>query len=317
MRLLRGRVSPGAMPGGGVVAIGKFDALHLGHREVLARACSAAGKRQLPSVLLTFEPLPEEFFVGNDARARLTRFSSKWRLVEALGCVDTMACLRFDRALSRQPAEAFVLDTLVKGLGARAVFVGEDFRFGHQRKGDAALLEEMGRQHGFEVTAVPAIGDAAGRISSSRVHHALAGNRLDEAAELLGRPYRLHGRVRPGDKRGAQIGFPTANLALGHRPPPLAGIYVVRAEGLPGGARHGMANVGTSPAVGGTRRLLEVHFPGFDGDLYGHLLAVDFLHWLRAEEKFGSRGELTEAIRADIEAGEGWLRAQGRRWSAG
>lgn len=305
------------MPGGSVVMIGKFDGLHRGHREVLAQAAAAARGRALPLVLLTFEPLPEEFFIGNDARARLTRFATKWRLIEASGQVGAIACLRFDRAFSEQPPEVFVRDTLVAGLGARAVFTGTGFRFGHKRRGDADLLRSMGRECGFEASAVAPVSDAAGRISSSRVHDALVGNRLDEAADLLGRPYRLYGRVRNGDKLGAKLGFPTANLALGHRPPPLAGVYVVRAEGLPGGARHGMANVGTRPAVGGKHRLLEIHFPGFEGDLYGRLLAVDFLHWLRAEKDFASLEELAQAMRADVAAGGRWLAERDYDWAAG
>jgi riboflavin kinase/FMN adenylyltransferase len=317
MRLLRGRVKPGAVSGGSVVMIGKFDGLHRGHREVLAQAAAAARGRALPLVLLTFEPLPEEFFVGNDARARLTRFSTKWGLIEATGQVDAIACLRFNRAFSEQPPEAFVRETLVAGLGARAVFTGTEFRFGHKRRGDAELLRRMGRECGFEASAVAPVSDATGRISSSRVHDALVDNRLVEAADLLGRPYRLYGRVRGGDKLGAKMGFPTANLVLGHRPPPLAGVYVVRAEGLPGGARHGMANVGTRPAVGGKHRLLEIHFPGFEGDLYGRLLAVDFCHWIRTEQDFDSLEALAGAIRADLGAGERWLAARGKGWTAG
>lgn len=317
MRLLRGRVAPGAIPAGSVVAIGKFDGLHRGHREVLARTCEEALARSLPAVLVTFEPLPEEFFAGDRARARLSRFTTKWRQIAAIGGIDAVACLRFDRAFSARPADEFVLETLVRGLAARAVFVGEGFRFGHKRRGDTGLLERMGRRHGFATSAVAAVSDADGRISSSRVHQALAANRLDQAGALLGRSYRLYGRVRRGDKLGAKIGFATANLSLGRHPPPLAGIYVVRAEGLPGGARHGVASVGTRPAVGGTRRLLEVHFPGFTGDLYGRLLALDFLHWLRAERGFASRNGLIAAIRADVEAGERWLKARAGGWDAG
>jgi riboflavin kinase/FMN adenylyltransferase len=314
MRLLRGRIAPEAISGGSVVSIGKFDGLHRGHREVLAMAASRARAEKLPAVVLSFEPLPEEFFVGNHARARLTRFSTKWRTLEALGGMDALACLRFDRALSQQPAEDFVREMLVAGLHAKAVFVGEAFRFGHDRGGDVALLERMGRRYGFDTFSVPPVRDSGGRISSSRVHDALANHRLDEAAELLGRLYRLYGRVRGGEKLGARLGFPTANLALGQRPPPLAGIYVVRVEGLPGGERFGMANVGTRPAAGGKRHLLEIHFPGFTGDLYGKLLAVDFLHWLRAEVNFASLDKLAIAIGEDIAAGEYWLAARGLGW---
>ncbi len=312
MFLLRGRVPTGTVHGGAVVTIGKFDGLHRGHRALLARAAREARLRSLPAVMLSFEPLPEEFFVGN--RARLNGFATKWRLAAATGAVNALAILRFDGALAAQSAADFVRETLVAGLNARVVIVGERFRFGHDRGGDVALLEEMGHRHGFETLAIAPVNDAGGRISSSRVHAALAGNRLDEAGELLGRPYRLYGRVRAGDRLGARLGFPTANLALGHRPPPLAGVYVVRATGLPGGVRYGVANVGTRPAVGGKRRLLEIHFPGFEGDLYGRLLAVDFLHWLRAEAGFATLDVLSAAIGDDIAAGGRWLEARGLDW---
>lgn len=314
MRLIRGRIAAGTMAGGAVVAIGKFDGLHRGHRAVLAQAVEVARARNLPAVMLSFEPLPEEFFVGNRARARLTRFTIKWRLVEAFGKVEAMACLRFDRALAAQPAEDFVRETLIAGLNAKVVVVGAEFHFGHDRAGDVALLERMGREQGFEVIAVPPVSDEAGRISSSRVHEALVGNRLDEAAALLGRPFRVYGRVRRGDQVGARLGFPTVNLALGRRPPPLAGIYVVRAEGLPSGSRHGMANVGTRPAVGGGRSLLEIHFPEYSADLYGRLLAVDFLHWLRPEDDFDALDALQAAIANDVATGERWLAARGQGW---
>ncbi|MGH8162409.1 MAG: bifunctional riboflavin kinase/FAD synthetase [Gammaproteobacteria bacterium] len=314
MRLIRGRIAAGAMPGGAVVTIGKFDGLHRGHRALLAKTVEEARARSLPAVMLSFEPLPEEFFLGNRARARLNRFATKWRLVEAYGGMDALACLQFDAALAAQPPEDFVRETLVEDLNATVVVVGQAFRFGHDRAGDVALLERMGHCHGFEVMPIGPVCDRGGRISSSRVHDALVDNRLDEAGKFLGRPYRLYGRVRAGDKLGVRLGFPTANLALGRRPPPLAGIYVVRAEGLPGGARYGMASVGERPTVAGGRRLLEIYFPGFDGDLYGCLLAVDFLHWVRAEDRFESLDALKAAIAADVEAGGRWLAAHGRDW---
>ena len=316
MRLLRGRVAPGAVPGGAVVTIGKFDGLHRGHRAVLEAAAAAARARGLPAVMLSFEPLPVEFFARADAPARLTRFVTKWRLVEATSTVGALACLRFDAGLARQAAEDFVDDTLVAGLAAREVVVGEAFRFGHARRGDVELLRALGRRRGFGVTAVAPVRDAGGRISSSRVRDAVAGHRLDEAAALLGRPYRLYGRVVAGEKLGRRLGYPTANLALGRRPPPLAGIYVVHVAGAERTARHAMASVGERPTVNGRRRLLEIHFPGFAGDLYGRLLAVDFLARLRPEEKFAGLPELAAAVGADVAAGARWLAERGLDWSA-
>lgn len=315
MRLLRGRIAPGAVPGGSVVTVGKFDGLHRGHRALLAAAAENARARVLPAVMVSFEPLPDEYFAGERAQARLTPFASKWRLVEATATMDVVACLRFDAAFADRTAEDFVLETLVAGLNARVVITGEAFRFGRGRGGDVALLRRMGRRHGFETLPLAPVCDTAGRISSSRVRSAIAGHRLDEAAELLGRPYRLYGRVRAGERLGRRLGFPTANLALGRRPPPLAGIYVVRAEGLPGGARHGMASVGERPTVDGRRRLLEIYFPGFAGELYGRLLAVDFLARLRAEERYATLDELAAAIHDDVAAGERWLAARNLGWA--
>lgn len=314
MRLLRGRLPPGSVPGGAVVTIGKFDGLHRGHREVLSRAAAAARSHGLPLVTVSFEPLPDEYFSGVRAPARLARFVTKWHLLAALKTVEVFACLRFDRALATQAAESFVERELVAGLGVREVVVGEEFRFGRARRGDVDLLARLGAEYGFALTAVPPVGDASGRISSSRVRSALEDNRLDAAAALLSRPYQLWGRVVAGDGRGRGFGFPTANLAVGHRPPPLAGVYVVRVSGLPQGVRHGMASVGERPAVGGGRRLLEVHFPEVTGDLYGRVLGVEFLTWLRAESDFRNGAALATAIREDVAAGERWLRARGLNW---
>jgi len=314
MRLIRARVPAGTIPGGSVVTIGKFDGLHRGHREVIATAATVARERRLPLVVVSFEPLPDEYFAGGEAPARLARFVSKWRLLAGLGTVDAFACLRFDRGLASQEPEVFAADVLANGLGARHVVVGEEFRFGRRRRGDVALLADAGRRHGFTVTGVPPVAADGQRISSSRVRAALEEHRLDDAASLLGRPYRVWGRVVTGDRLGRRLGFPTANLALGRRPPPLAGIYVVRATGTPGGPRHGMANVGDRPTVAGRRRLLEVYFPGFDGDLYGRALGVDFLARLRPEERFTGLDALTATMREDVAAGGRWLRARGLDW---
>jgi len=305
------------MAGGSVVTIGKFDGLHRGHREVLAVAARHARELGLPLVVVSFEPLPDEYFAGREAPARLARFVSKWRLLAELDTVDAFACLRFGRELAAQEPEAFVTETLRAGLDARQVVVGAEFRFGRKRRGDVVLLAEQGRRHGFGVTGVTPVGEDGHRISSSRVRAALQGNRLADAERLLGRPYRVWGRVTVGDRLGRRLGFPTANIALGRRPPPLAGIYLVRTAGMPDGVRYGMANVGDRPTVDGRRRLLEVYFPGFDGDLYGRALGVDFLAWVRPEEAFSGLDALVAAMRDDVAAGERWLEARGLDWGDG
>jgi len=193
--------------------------------------------------------------------------------------------------------------------------VGEDFRFGHKRRGDVGLLARLGPGHGFEVDPVPAVTAPDGRrISSSMLRDALEANDLDAATAFIGRPYAQWGRVVRGDGLGRCLGFPTANLALGRRPPPLAGIYVVRASGVPGGSRHGVANVGVRPSIGSTRRLLEIYFPDYAGDLYGRLLKVEFLAWLRPEADFADLDALVRAMRDDVERAAHWLEAHDLDW---
>jgi riboflavin kinase/FMN adenylyltransferase len=316
MQLLRGDLlSVSNAPA--VVAIGKFDGLHLGHRTVIDRAAGLARDQGLPLTLMSFEPLPHEFFAPATATTRLSRFVTKWHMLEALGTIETFACLRFNRRTAAQEADDFVRRTLAGGLGARTVVVGEDFRFGKARKGDVTLLEQIGREAGFDVEPVGAVCDDRGeRISSSRVRQALEDNRLDAAAKLLGRPFETWGRVVTGERLGRRLGFPTANLALGKRPPPLGGIYVVRASGLPEGTRYGVANVGTRPSIGGTRRLLEVYFPEYSGNLYGRLLKVEFLAWLRDEAHFADMEALTQAMGDDVNTAAQWLRGQGMSWES-
>jgi len=310
-------LASGPNPPAAVVAIGKFDGLHLGHRAVIDRAAALAREQGLPLTLMSFEPLPHEFFAPASATTRLSRFVSKWHMLEALGTIDTFACLRFNRRSAAQGAHDFARRTLAEGLGARTVVVGEDFRFGRGRRGDIALLEQAGRSSGFDVEPMAAICSTDGeRISSSRVRRALEDNRLDDAAELLGRPYEVWGRVVAGERLGRRLGFPTVNLALGRRPPPLGGIYVVRVPGLPEGMRHGVANVGTRPSIGGTRRLLEVYFPEFSGNLYGRLLQVEFLAWLRDEAHFADMEALVQAMGDDVDNAAQWLRENGLSWES-
>ena len=316
MRLLRGDLAAGSDPPS-VVVIGKFDGLHLGHRAVIGRAAGLARTRGLPLTLLSFEPLPHEYFAPETATSRLGRFVTKWHMLRESGCIDTLACLRFNRRTAALEADAFARRILASSLGAKAVVVGEDFRFGKGRKGDVALLERVGREAGFSVDPVGAVCDGTGeRISSSRVRHALEENRLDAAAALLGRPYQAWGRVVAGERLGRQLGFPTANLALGRRPPPLGGIYVVRASGLPEGTRYGVANVGTRPSIGGTRRLLEIYFPDYSGDLYGRLLKVEFLAWLRNEAHFADLDTLKRAMDDDVGTAAQWLRERNLSWES-
>ncbi len=284
---------------GGVVAVGNFDGVHLGHQAVigeagrLARSCGAA------HAVLTFEPHPRRLFRPDDPPFRLTPFRVKARRIEAMG-VDLLFTLHFDAAFARRRAEDFIEEVLVQGLGARHVVVGYDFVFGHQRRGNAVLLAEKGAALGFGVSTVPPVEAPDGTLySATRIREHLLAGRPRAAAALLGRPWEIEGRVERGDQRGRTIGFPTANLALDDFLRPLAGVYAVRAGIEEGGAtvwRDAVANFGRRPTFGGSDLRLEVHLFDFAGDLYGRHLRVALIEHLRPEQKFAG----LEALKAQI-----------------
>ena len=300
MRLIRGLHNLHASHQGSAVTIGNFDGLHRGHRAVLERLHSRAVERGLLTTVMTFEPTPQEYFAPQSAPARLQRLRDKLVTLDALG-VDQVICLRFDRKLAALSARAFVERILVTGLDVRYLVIGDDFRFGAGRDGDFAYLCAAGREHGFEVVNTDTFCEGSERVSSSRVREALAAGDLDSARQLLGRPYRICGRVAAGQRRGRTIGFPTANIHL-HRPvSPLRGVFAVRVYGLGDAALNGVANVGTRPTVDGSRWVLEVHLFDFDADVYGKYLDVEFCTRLRDERKFASFEILKQQIQRDAE----------------
>ncbi len=282
-----------------VVTIGNFDGVHRGHRHVIEHLAAHGRRLGLPVTLVTFEPQPAEFFAPDRAPPRLTRLREKLELLARLP-VDRVLCLRFDARLARLPAPDFVRRVLVEGLAVRHVVVGEDFRFGHRRQGDLALLQRLGEAHGYTVEAAPTLLDHGQRISSTAIRAALAGGELQLAERLLGRPYHLSGRVAHGDRRGRALGFPTAKPHPPRRRLPLRGVFVVEAVGLPEGPRPGVANVGTRPTVDGQRALLEVHLLDFAGDLYGRHLQIRFLHFIRPERRFPDLDALRRQIDQDV-----------------
>jgi riboflavin kinase/FMN adenylyltransferase len=213
--------------------------------------------------------------------------------------VDRVLLLRFDQRLATQPADAFVEQVLVQGLGLRYLVVGDDFRFGRGREGSFASLRAAGERHGFPVVNMSSFQVDGVRVSSTAVREALAAGDMQGAELLLGRPYRICGRVAHGDRRGREIGWPTANLHLHRRRSPVAGVFAVEVFGIEGEPLRGVANVGTRPTVGGTRTLLEVHLFGFSRNIYGEHLNVDFLHRIRAEKRFDSLEALKTQIAAD------------------
>lgn len=310
MEIIRGYRNLTDVRRGCVAAIGNFDGIHLGHQAVLGQLAELAAVYGLPAVVITFEPHPHEFFSRGSARPRLTCFREKMIALRRFA-VDRVMCLRFDAKLASMDATEFVEDVLVHGLGVRSLVVGNDFRFGRDRKGDGALLQDLGRQHGFQLVGMQNFDIDGQRVSSTRIRAALASGDLRGAERLLGRRYRMSGRIIHGDRRGRAIGFPTANVHR-HRPiggnragldsSPLRGVFAVEVFGLEQVPYRGVANVGVRPTVGGeTRCLLEVHLLDFDGDIYGRHVQVQFLARLRDEQRFESLEALRTQITRDVQ----------------
>jgi riboflavin kinase/FMN adenylyltransferase len=288
---------------GAAVAIGNFDGLHLGHREVIAEAGRIARSSGIPWAVLTLEPHPRSLFEPDAPPFRLTPASIKIRLIEEIG-PEMLVVVPFDAPFSRTPPRAFVERVLVHGLGSRHVVCGHDFAFGHGRKGTPELLLWLGDEFDFGFTCVQEFKDEDGEpYSSTRIREHLRHGRPVDAARLLGRPFEIEGEVIRGDERGRMLGFPTANLRLGEYLRPARGVYAVRARWREGGCelvRPGVANFGVRPTFGAAAEpLLEVHLFDFSGDLYGRTLAVQLIDYLRPEKKFDGLDHLRAQIIED------------------
>ena len=283
------------------VAIGNFDGVHRGHQALVAAAVARARETGGAAVVLTFDPHPARVLRPDAAPSALTTLAQKQELVAALG-VDRLVALAFDVRLAALTPDAFVREVLASLLGARHVVVGESFRFGHERQGDARALEALGGRQGFDVQVVPALLHAGRPISSSRVREALVAGDVKGAAELLGRPYALDGRVVRGDGRGRTLGIPTANLATEDQLLPARGVYAGRVLAPGGDWRPAVVNVGERPTFGGTGLLVEAHLLDFAGDLYDAAVRLSFHARLRGEERFSSAQALVERIQQDVRA---------------
>ncbi|MEM9604107.1 MAG: bifunctional riboflavin kinase/FAD synthetase [Pseudomonadota bacterium] len=291
---------------GCVATIGNFDGVHTGHQQVLAGLRARADALALPTVAMTFEPLPREHFGGDACPARLTTLREKLPLLAAAG-VDRVLVCRFDGRFSSQPPEAFVSRWLVNGLGVRHLVVGDDFRFGARAAGDFNMLVEAGAEHGFEVQSTRTWLSGDARVSSTRVRDALAAGDLALAEKLLGRPYTLSGRVIRGDALGRTLGFPTANLKPGRRVLPVSGVFVVGVSEVGEPDRFGVCNVGSRPTVNGIQPRVEVHVFDTERDYYGHHLRLTLRHRLRPEQRFASLDALKAAIADDARAARDWV----------
>ena len=297
MELIRGYRNLQSRHHGCVLTIGNFDGVHRGHQALIGRARTLAGEQGLPVALMTFEPTPREYFAPDNPPPRISTFRGKVKVLRELG-VDRMVVQRFGRSLADMPAEDFVREAVVRAAGARAVVIGDDFRFGHKRGGDLALLQAMGRELGFVAEGLGTVAVGQERCSSTALRQALAEADLARAEAMLGRPYEMTGHVRRGLQLARKLGMPTTNIFL-HRPPALRlGIYAVRARAN-GQDYEGVAALGVRPTLGFTRCLLETHVFGEPGELYGHPMTVQFRKFLRPEERFDSLDDLAVQMQRD------------------
>ncbi len=298
MEFIRGIANLRPRHHGCVLTIGNYDGVHRGHRAVITELVEHSRALSCPATVMIFEPTPLEFFLGPGAPARLTTLREKLALLEASG-VDRVLSVHFNRRLASMSPTDFVDGLLVDGLGARQVTVGEDFRFGHQRKGDFQLLSRLGEQRGFGVAATPEFRVGGERVSSSAVRAALAESDLARARELLGRDYSMAGRVRHGRQLGRELGFPTANIPPNRPVLPLHGVFAVRVAGAGDDLLPGVASLGSRPTVDGQEVLLEVHLFDVETDLYGRYLEVFFIERLREEQHFPDLESMVRQMHRD------------------
>ncbi len=298
MEIVRGAHNLRPQHRGCVATLGNFDGVHHGHQMILRYLVDKAAEHGVPSLLITFEPQPGEFFGGTATQARLTSLREKMHLVRMAG-IDRVLLIPFNAHIAGVTAEEVIERFLVESLGVRHVVVGDDARFGHAAKGDYRLLRTFGERHGFDVSNFGTLELDGMRVSSTRVRESLRAGELAVAEQLMGHPYFIIGRVVLGRQLGRELGFPTANIALRRSGAALRGVYAVAVQY---GDTHlqGIANIGTRPTVDGEQHSLEVHLFDFDENIYGARLQVTFLKRVREEHKFDSLDALKRQIQRDI-----------------
>lgn len=306
MEIIRGLHNLEPQHRGCVLTIGNFDGVHHGHRVLLSHLEEKKKELQVPSMLITMEPAPREFFAGAAVPARLTRFREKVTLLEPTG-LDRILCLPFNDRVASIPAEWVVKDLLHERLDAKYVVVGDDFRFGKGAQGDYTMLERAGREYGYEVSHVGTLTFEHERVSSTRVREALRDGNFGLAEKLLGHPYFIMGRVVYGRQLGRTLGVPTANIQLQRYRAALEGVYAVKVTGLEEELLTGVANIGVRPTVDGREPLLEVHIFDFDRDIYGELISVEFCHKIRDEQQFDGLEALKAQIHYDLATAREWF----------
>lgn len=321
MRLIRGLYNIPSDFSGCVATIGNFDGVHLGHQAILQQLKKQGEEHQLPTVVMMFEPQPREFFAPDQAPARLANMSEKLQDLASFG-IDYVLCLPFNQKLRSMSADQFIQTILLDGLKISHLIVGDDFRFGCDRTGDYQLLQQAGakEQNGFSVEDTKTFELEGKRVSSTRVRECLSANDLAGASKLLGRPYRMSGRIGYGRQLGRTIGVPTANVILQRNKLPMTGVYAVKAIAIivdecnespalnQAGKAHssnkewqGVANIGVKPTVAGIPEpSLEVHIFDINENLYGKRLSIEFCQKIREEKKFNGLDELKAAIENDM-----------------
>ena len=309
MKLFRGLHNiPAGQSSGCVATIGNFDGVHLGHQAVIGQLAEKSAELGLPTVVITFEPQPMEYFIPDKVPARLTRFREKILALQRYS-VDQVCCLAFNDFLAGLTAEEFIQLVLVEKLAVKYLVVGDDFCFGKGRSGNFETLVEAGKKHGFQVVSMHTFEIDSERVSSTRIRHSLEQGDMATAEKLLGRTYRMSGRVAHGEKLGRELGYPTANIHLHRHASPIQGIFVVEVFGLDNEPLQAVASVGTRPTVNETKALLEVYIFDFNQEIYGRHIQVSFLKKLRDEQKFESLEVLKEKIQEDVEQAQAYFAA--------
>ena len=300
MEFIRGAHNIRPRHWGCVASVGNYDGIHLGHHKVIRSLAVTGAKLGLPVAIITFEPHPMEFFVPDRAPPRLMTVREKVEAMTELG-VDRVCCLRFDHNLANTEPEEFISELLVEKLGVRHIVVGDDFRFGRNRRGNFDMLLAEGAKYDIDVNMTESFLIGRNRVSSTRVRELLNAGRLSQAALLLGRDYSISGRVVRGDGNARQWGFATANIVPAFQNPPMTGVFIAEVDGIRDGQGLPAAvSLGNRPTVGGKHMVLEAHLIDFDGDLYGKRVRVRFLKKLRDEMQFSSIETMIEHIHRDI-----------------
>jgi riboflavin kinase / FMN adenylyltransferase len=310
MRLIRGIPHLPVFKSGCVLTIGNFDGVHLGHRTVIEKLAKRGKTLGLPVVILIFEPQPLEYFLGDNAPPRLTRLREKVIQFAKLP-VDDLVIVRFNKQLAGSDAEQFIDEVLVKRLNVKHLVIGDDFRFGKNRQGDIAMLQEKGKASGYQVEDTGSWQVDGQRVSSTLIRNALAIGDLKTAEAMLGYPYSVCGRVVHGEKRGRTMGYPTANIRMPRKNIPICGVFAVTMTGIDGLEIQGVANVGVRPTVDGSNKIvLETYLFNFDQDIYGYTTEVHFKQKIRAERRFQTMDELKDQIVADVAEAKKFFAAQ-------